>query len=1592
MKSASPALSVSKSPSPAQSVGSPRGRKSLTNAASSAFPPSSLSKTPSPKRRSRSPATEQMSAVIANMPHGHVSGDIHSPSFSKTPSSSRKAASTPHERAVSSPAMASSLDTSLCSSGTPAASTAWSLSLADSVARTPHGRRSGSGAVKTPSPANCSLDTTQSKKTLRSTGKMHSAANVHHSTESLTGACKTNLSVELSAGYVTTPTPPRKTSTASSPSKSPTVRGRFSVSRISTPSPVADQKENVAESIVSEQLSSIVTPKVEPRRKSMRSTSKKSSSFRRKSAVLDAVRSRRSGASQANLKVTHSWADIVKHGAAKCQVGIPGKKRRVKGRTMKKVPAQTPKTPAQKIQHFSTGHADSPVTIVIGRAHTKTVQQAGCVPKLVQNTALMKKTMEMNENLTGIAEMFSTPVNDLPKQTGKSGACSSPLKEASVMTTPEETGEMVVSPLSPTSTIKRGRYNKDAVSRLLQQEKDCSLVSIETYHEKLSFCDASVQDLVTTPKERVEHVETLPLESGEKATRPKRTRTPSQKTEPLMPLTGVKRIMKTPKEKTKQVEDLRGLKRLLKTPRMPKSAVVEDLVGVKRLFKTPRQKSEPVEDIAGEQRMMKMPKVKGVPVDDLVCLKRSLGTPKQKGEPVEDMVAVKRLLRTPKQKGEPVEDMVAVKRLLRTPKLKGEPVEDMVGVKRLLRTPKQKGEPVEDMVGVKRLLRTPKQKGEPVEDMVGVKRLLRTPKQKGEPVEHDFGIRRLVKSPKQRSIPVEDFTGLPELMQEPLQNTGRDADFGRTGEPSKAKILEQVLSPKEGKTSGRLAKGGVETKEPPAKINCEELQEDRHTEISVPLSPKKLRRGRKPRQNLEAPNEKLAGSDIMENKAVLFSPKTSKRGRKITVDREVSVEDPSGKNPFVSKENKNAEKVDQHASGALRSESENVIEVEHTDASNLEDIQMSQVPGKRPCRRKITGKAETSDKKSRGRKPKQNVCHQTSEEASLENLSVDIMKTSELRTCEITNSADKATTTSSAPVKISTRGRKSNKSTEQTQKVGATSPSAIRREGTSTSAVEKASSPVPVRKSRRGGKAKQNLEDLEEIKLMHSEKSLAETLVTPPTLKRLGCNNTVDANEILVTASPAPVKRGRRGRKSKEILNQDFKSSGVENISKTETSTSTESLSEKTEVEMTGSTNKKSGRGRKAGGFVHDKDQTRTVMQSSKAKKTSNDIDKTETSASVKKLKTVAAQPSKEKAVSEVSSSAISSSSVCDSVDSAESSVPNMQNARGRKRRATTQTNKEALHNIAESTSHKNGSVQENLISDNKLESEGENKFQKDEMKRIYPKKNVSWNSILTETPSKGKSCRGRKPNTKLSTKIQPGEVEIASFSTDSFTASELTPDQADGNLDQKPSDKTSSERQVRASRRHMAKSDITNGNLDSVKKRGIKRKLTSEQVAKAITEESLSEASDMGVPPKKTRSRMTKSSISSIPVQTQEICAVPEKKGRVTKLSAQHNETMAKKNVKDQIVEEREAQPKEIKLKLAGKLKTPVGVGNPGDLPRITRGRRAAKADNAAVKECKTDVDVAESTIRGRRAGLQKKVENVKQAEAKTVRRTRRK
>ncbi|XP_053548483.1 proliferation marker protein Ki-67 isoform X2 [Bombina bombina] len=505
----------------------------------------------------------------------------------------------------------------------------------------------------------------------------------------------------------------------------PYTKGRFSISHVSTP-PV------------------IQTPK-----RSRKSLSLKTPLRSRKIDQLEMIRSRRkSGATEANLLVAKSWADIVKFGAAKAQKKSEKKSEKRQGRNAKVVKktkkAKVVQTPVRKVKGVtSTGHADSPATIVIGRAHTTKVNVSGHIPKVVRNHAV-KVSINQDESFTGMTELFSTPLSGISTPLSGKQRKSNRLNghglgtpDLSVMKTPEESGEMVISPLNNSPvTAKTKQYNQDAVSRLLQTHK--------------------------SPGSHGENENVLVSKSKEKARE------------------GSGNREKVDKSKTKEKRK------------------TTDLTGIKRMMRTPKQKGKPVTDPVALKKMLRTPKqIESLPVmytrrfsngTDLVGIKRIMKTPKQKGKPVEDMTGVKHIMKTPKQKGDPVEDMTGIKRIMRTPKQKGEPVEDMTGIKRIMRTPKQREQPVGDLVGIKRLMRTPREKGQPVDDHMGISQLMSTPTENTHPIEEIFGIKQLIKTPPKKSMVKESLVSSVSHTQEQRKSASKS----RKSETSKEMNVHEV--------------------------------------------------------------------------------------------------------------------------------------------------------------------------------------------------------------------------------------------------------------------------------------------------------------------------------------------------------------------------------------------------------------------------------------------------------------------------------------------------------------------------------------------------------------------------------------------------------------------------------------------------------------------------------------------------------------------------------------------------------------------------------------------------------------------------------
>ncbi|XP_077640872.1 proliferation marker protein Ki-67 [Lonchura striata] len=571
-------------------------------------------------------------------------------------------------------------------------------------------------------------------------------------------------------------------STPKIPSGSPALfrKGRFSISQPPTPFPIAEEKDAGTEDMDPEGMSGVQgkTPKSAPAAqdakalvtrtaaKSARGAQlalKGSAMKSRGGAVAVISAKRRSGASSANLLVAKSWAEVVKLGVARPQTKTAKKSVR-KGRGLKKT-NHPPKTTEKKIKgHFSTGHAESPATIVVGRAYSTTVGSAGHVPKVVKNPKL-KISMDMDESFTGVPEMFQTPENQggrtLPLAAAQNADVTPPWAAGDIsdLHTPEESGEMMVSPLN-NSDASEQKQASPGICHLLREESSPSMfdeIATKTPENRKAVHKDSVGSLAVIPEKTASLVK-----SGSKK------RTPKHKLEPVEVLSGIKQLMKTPNQKLEPAEVLSGIKQLMKTPNQ-KLEPAEVLSGIKELMKTPNQKLEPVEVLSGIKQLMKTPKQKLEPAEVLSGIKQLMKTPKQKLEPAVVLSGIKQLLKTPKQKLEPEEVLSGIKQLMKTPKQKLEPEEVLSGIKQLMKTPKQKLEPEEVLSGIKQLMKTPKQKLEPEEVLSGIKQLMKTPKQKLEPVEVLSGIKQLMKTPKQKLEPVEVLSGIKELMKTPDQ-------------------------------------------------------------------------------------------------------------------------------------------------------------------------------------------------------------------------------------------------------------------------------------------------------------------------------------------------------------------------------------------------------------------------------------------------------------------------------------------------------------------------------------------------------------------------------------------------------------------------------------------------------------------------------------------------------------------------------------------------------------------------------------------------------------------------------------------------------
>ncbi|XP_054975100.1 proliferation marker protein Ki-67 [Sorex araneus] len=502
------------------------------------------------------------------------------------------------------------------------------------------------------------------------------------------------------------------------------------------------------------------TPKPASRRSSQQ-TPRRASLGRGQRGILQMIRSkRRSGASEANLVVARSWADVVRLGAKQAQAQTRAAKRapaRQPPRRQRRI-QNTPKRPAGSVpDHFSTGHANSPCTITVGRAHLERVR-GPARPQWVLNPLVSGHKAGLPEDLSGLAEMFQTPGRGASPRGSTRPARRSASRGLLAAKLPAPSPGQEPVPAAPDTTAEAPSVGK----------------SPRTPGTATPTCRGRASDagklrfLQETPQQ-----DPGPAEGGTEA--PRRPRTRRVKAQPLEDLTGLEELFRTPEQvKAARPEDgpcpsakpepagTPSSNRRLKTPSRglaeppaasttphtpgratpthrepagldgvtgPQEAAGQDLgpaagfTGTKRRSRTPRVKALPLEDLAGLEELFRTPEhVKAAKSEDGPC-------PSAKPEPAGTPSSNRRLKTPSRGLAEPATARTTPHTPGRAAPTHTGPASDTGKVRFLQETPKQGLGPAEAVGGSRRKPGTPRVKAQPPEDLESLEDLFRTPKQ-----------------------------------------------------------------------------------------------------------------------------------------------------------------------------------------------------------------------------------------------------------------------------------------------------------------------------------------------------------------------------------------------------------------------------------------------------------------------------------------------------------------------------------------------------------------------------------------------------------------------------------------------------------------------------------------------------------------------------------------------------------------------------------------------------------------------------------------------------------------------------------------------
>ncbi|KAL6045062.1 hypothetical protein STEG23_033686 [Scotinomys teguina] len=629
-------------------------------------------------------------------------------------------------------------------------------------------------------------------------------------------------------------------------------------------------------------------------RKSGNLPAKRASISRSQHDILQMICSkRRSGASEANLIVAKSWADVVKLGTKQTQAKVV---KHVPQKQMSKRQRRpsTPKKPTSNLHNqFSTGHANSPCTIVIGRAQIEKVSMPARPYKMLNNLMLNRK-MDFSEDLSGLTDMFKTPVKEQQQQMSDVGSVLSNSENL-----PEKQFQVTHSgdkPLPITSEIKR----ENVLSSTAKEPSDKYSASPTLRRRSIKK-----ENTVETPKNvhNITHLD---------------KKTPGSVTEPLKTVSSVSKLRRSRELRHTLVESMRentdadlaeGIKgRHLRETSLQGQEVDRRVQNSENSSQRVQENAELKED--PEKTSAKpWPSTSGKKVEmkeEHSALKKfvhmSGGTRHTSKGPELEHVDIKALEHSENQMlGLTVTN---IKKPVRKAKEKAQPLEDLAGFQELFLSPVPRDkiikmpskfphpEPVRTPAGTKRLSKTGHEKVDVREEPSTLGKrtkspgraaptptapeleesdptaYVETPKQKLDFTENS-GTKRRSRTPKNRAQPQEDVDGFQELFQTPVGASG-PVSVGETTkvsvESQHSELVRTLASTK------RLSKAGLEkvdVREEPSTLGKRTKSPGRATH--TPTAPELEESD--PTAYVETPKQKL---DFTENSGTKRRSRTSK--------------------------------------------------------------------------------------------------------------------------------------------------------------------------------------------------------------------------------------------------------------------------------------------------------------------------------------------------------------------------------------------------------------------------------------------------------------------------------------------------------------------------------------------------------------------------------------------------------------------------------------------------------------------------------------------------------------------------------------------